>query len=45
VFAEYEHLQGTPIKVILSGEKGKIFVVNKIEDILPLSFKEDKLRK
>ena len=45
VLAEYEHKQGYPIKIILSSEKGKILVVNKVEDILPLCFKEDKLKK
>ena len=45
VIAEYEHKQGSPIKIILSAEKGKIIVVNTIEDILPLCFKEDKLKK
>ena len=45
VLAEYEHKQGSPIKIILSGEKGNIFIINKVEDMLPLSFKEDKLKK
>lgn len=45
VLAEYEHIQGSPIKIILSGAKGKVLVVSKVEDILPLSFKEDKLKK
>lgn len=45
VLAEYEHKQGRPIKIILSGEKGKILAISKVEDLLPLSFKEDKLKK
>jgi cytidine deaminase len=45
VLAEYEHLQGSPIRVILTGETGKVLVIQKIEDILPLSFKEEKLKK
>jgi len=44
VLAEYEHKQGKPIRIILSGAKGKVLVVEKVEDILPLSFKEDKLK-
>jgi len=44
VLAEYEHLQGTPIRIILTGETGKVLVISKVEDILPLSFKEEKLK-
>ena len=45
VLAEYEHLQKKPIRIILSGEKGKALVIDKVEDLLPLSFKADKLKK
>jgi cytidine deaminase len=45
VLAEYEHLQKQPIRIILSGEEGKVFVIDKVEDLLPLSFKADKLKK
>jgi cytidine deaminase len=45
VLVEYEHLQKKPIRIILSGEKGKVFIIDKVEDILPLSFKADKLKK
>lgn len=45
VLAEYEHLQGSPIRIILSGNTGKVLIVRKVDDILPLSFKEDKLKK
>jgi cytidine deaminase len=45
VLAEYEHLQKKPIRIILTGAKGKVFVIEKVEDILPLSFKEDKLKR
>jgi cytidine deaminase len=45
VLAEYEHLQKKPIRIILSGEKGKVFVIEKVDDLLPLSFKADKLKK
>ena len=44
VLAEYEHLQGSPIRIILTGETGKVLVIDKVEDILPLSFKENKLK-
>ena len=45
VLAEYEHLFGKPIRIILCGEKGKVLVFNKVEDLLPFSFKADKLKK
>jgi cytidine deaminase len=45
VLAEYEHLQKQPIRIILTGEKGKVFIIDKVEDLLPLSFKADKLKK
>lgn len=45
VLSEYERLQGKPIRVILSGEKGKILIIDKIEDLLPFSFIADKLKK
>jgi cytidine deaminase len=45
VLAEYEHLQGSPIRIIMTGETGKVLIIQKVEDILPLSFKEEKLKK
>ena len=42
---EYETYQGKPIKLILSCETGKTIVVRKVGDLLPLSFKEDLLKK
>jgi cytidine deaminase len=42
---EYETNQGKPIKLILSCETGKIIVVMSVGDLLPLSFKEDLLKK
>jgi cytidine deaminase len=42
---EYEANQGKPIKLILGCETGKIIIVMKVGDILPLSFKEDMLKK
>lgn len=45
VLSEYEHLFGKNIKIILSGQKGKILVIEKVEDLLPLSFKPGNLKK
>jgi len=45
VLSEYEQIYGRNIKVILSGHTGKVLVVEKVEDLLPLSFKADKLKK
>ena len=42
---EYETNQGKPIKLILGCETGKTIVVMKVGDLLPLSFKEDMLKK
>jgi cytidine deaminase len=38
VIAEYETLFGNNIEIIMSGETGKIFRVNSIEDLLPFMF-------
>jgi cytidine deaminase len=45
VLSEYEHIHGKNIKIILTGYKGKALVIEKVEDILPLSFKADSLKK
>jgi len=45
VLSEYEHLYKKPIRIILTGETGKVLIIHKIEDILPLSFKPDDLKK
>jgi cytidine deaminase len=42
---EYETNQGKPIKLILGCETGKTILVMKVCDLLPLSFKEDMLKK
>jgi cytidine deaminase len=42
---EYETNQGKPIKLILGCETGKTILITKVGDLLPLSFKEDKLKK
>lgn len=38
VIAEYQTLFGNNIEIIMSGETGKIFRVNSIEDLLPFMF-------
>lgn len=38
VIAEYETLFGNNIEIIMSGQTGKIFRVNSIEDLLPFMF-------
>ncbi len=35
---EYEKKQKSPIKLLLSGQKGKIITINSISDLLPLHF-------
>jgi cytidine deaminase len=45
VMLEYETLQERPIKLLLSKENGKILVIEKVEDLLPLSFSGNRLKK
>ena len=45
VLAEYERLQNKPLRIILTGESGKVLVFSQVEDILPFSFKTDILTK
>jgi cytidine deaminase len=42
---EYEMHSNQKIRLILMGEKGKVFVVEGVESFLPLSFREDGLKK
>lgn len=44
VMVEYEKKSGQNIRIILRGHKGKIYVINSVDDILPLSFSSDKLK-
>ena len=44
VMVEYEKKAGQSIRIILRGQEGKIYVVNGVTDILPLSFSSDKLK-
>jgi len=45
VLAEYEHLFNNNIKVILSGQEGKIMVLDNVKSLLPLLFDASKLSK
>lgn len=36
--AEYENKFGKPIRIIMSGEKGQIYIAKSIESLLPLMF-------
>jgi len=45
VIAEYEMKSGKDIKIILSGKKGKILIINNIKTLLPLIFDASKLKK
>lgn len=38
VIAEYENKSGKPIRIIMSGEKGQIYIASSIESLLPLMF-------
>lgn len=38
VIAEYENKLGKPIRIIMSGEKGQIYIAQSIESLLPLMF-------
>ena len=43
--AEYENRHGSKIKIILSGERGAVRVIDSISDLLPFMFMEEKLKK
>ncbi|HSV89036.1 MAG TPA: cytidine deaminase [Bacteroidales bacterium] len=45
VLLEYEILQKKPIKILLSKEDGKILIIEKVHDLLPLSFSGNELKK
>jgi cytidine deaminase len=42
---EYENNQGKPIRLILGSQSGKTLLIQRISDLLPLSFREEKLKK
>lgn len=43
VMLEYEIKQQEPFKVYLSGYSGKIYIIEKVQDLLPLSFTSKEL--
>lgn len=43
VLLEYEAKQKEPIRMLLSGVSGKILIIDKVQDLLPLSFTADDL--
>ncbi len=45
VLLEYETLQQSNIKILLVKENGKILMLNRVEDLLPLSFTGSELKK
>lgn len=44
VIAEYENLYGSPVRIIMSGETGKVYVSESIENLLPLVFNKKHLK-
>ncbi len=44
VISEYENLFEKPIRIIMSGEKGKILVTSSIENLLPFMFNKKHLK-
>ena len=45
VMLEYETLQKQPIRMLMSKENGKILIIDRVSDLLPLSFTGDNLKK
>jgi cytidine deaminase len=45
VMAEYQNLSGKPIRVIMKGMTEKIWLVDGVENLLPLMFNADMLKK
>lgn len=43
VMLEYESLSKNPIKVILSGQTGPIYIIDQVKDLLPFSFGPEEL--
>lgn len=44
VIAEYENLHGEPVRIIMSGETGKVYVSESIDNLLPLVFNKKHLK-
>lgn len=45
VLAEYEMKYGHPIRLIIQGERGPVFVIEGMDNLLPMMFKADGLKK
>ena len=45
VMFEYERNQEKSIKILLKGEVGKVYELNSVEDLLPIAFKTDVLKR
>lgn len=45
VILEYEELQQKPIRILLSNESGKIIIIEKSKDLLPLAFSGSSLKR
>ncbi|MGM0612898.1 MAG: cytidine deaminase [Bacteroidota bacterium] len=45
VLSEYENKAEEPIRIIMQGASGKILVVDSVQNLLPFTFYESKLRK
>jgi cytidine deaminase len=45
VILEYEELQQKPIRVLLSNESGKVIIIEKAQDLLPLAFSGSSLKR
>jgi len=45
VIAEVESRQNREIRIIMKGQRGEIYVVNGISNLLPLMFKEENLKR
>ncbi|MBZ4191200.1 cytidine deaminase [Niabella beijingensis] len=41
--SEYEKRSGTPIRLLLSGMEGPVYIISTIKDLLPLAFSEEDL--
>ncbi|SDD87215.1 cytidine deaminase [Niabella drilacis] len=41
--SEYEKRTATPIRLLLSGMEGPVYIINTVKDLLPLAFSEEDL--
>ncbi|HQU57318.1 MAG TPA: cytidine deaminase, partial [Chitinophagaceae bacterium] len=41
---EYESRTSHPIRLILGGQKGKVFIITTVKDILPFAFTQQELK-